>query len=248
MLAACPRLLRACRCLALSFARLDLNFFCDVGAGARLAVGRLGLPTLGCHLVLIQLAEVFVAIETGDRMLLEGARPAHVLYEANHCLVADRIELGFGLVVDFLNKLGHLLEVSLEWIACHVLLYLILEVGEEAKVVVKLNMQGLIVVCHPPAHDSLAVAVLKISTFAEACLGRIVCMDQHLPCVFVLERESVVAAQDLHAIRERVRAQLLGLEEIHELGVSRYVECPPLVVYLLAQAVHGLVCSHQVRH
>ena len=153
-----------------------------------------------------------------------------------------------GLVVHFPNKLRHLPEVSLQRIARHVLPYLVLEVGEEAKAIVKLHKQGLIVVSHPLAEDAIVVAVVKISTLTEARLGREIGVDHDLPCVLVLEGELVLAADDLYAIWDLVRAHLLGLEEVHNLGVSRHVERPPLVMKLLAQAVDRLVRPHPAGH
>jgi len=90
VLATRPRRLsnRSLVCLGLVYEDRDFLTI-NMHSGARLAMRRSRLPALGRNLVLIQLAEVFVAIETGDWMTLERAWLARVHREANHCLVTN---------------------------------------------------------------------------------------------------------------------------------------------------------------
>ena len=130
--------------------------------------------------------------------------------EADHSFAAIRFKLILkwnSLIVQRFKQSVDLFELR-ESIFGDVLPNVVPEVGSEPQLVLKLNMQGLVVIVQPFTLQRL-FTILDITVFAESSLYSVIWFDHDLPYVLLFEFPLMVLSDNLNFIRHLVRANLL---------------------------------------
>lgn len=193
---------------------------------------------LGENLLVVEIIPIFVCIHALDSVLLKCWFVLTVLDKAGHGLVTNRVELNFHEIVDVGEGFCQFFILT-----CHILLYLVAEGADKAKVVFELDDEGLIVYCLPPAAYWFFITMTRIAALTEFGFNREVGLDHDRPCVLFTHRKTKVFINYLHFIRQAMRAHLFLLKQVEIYRLGCHMEQPDLIVKLLSQAAHWLVCA-----
>jgi hypothetical protein len=140
------------------------------------------------------------------------------LHKAHHCLITVRIKL---VVVASLQTCECLNEFLLR-VFRDVTLYAILEVGEEAEAVFKLNFEGLIIDWRPSSTHLLIKALLSV--FTELSLNLVFVHELDLPDVLLVELKGMVLPNYLKSRSTtsiKIKTYLFGILCVHTSSTSK---------------------------
>lgn len=192
---------------------------------------------------LLVLVGIFLGEEARDRVLIQSSLLLLVKHEADHSGVADGVKLSLRRFISVGNQLRQLTNREMYRIGRHVGLQAVLEVGHEAEIILELYQDGLIIVRLPPATYLGIVTLVELTILAKATFSSIIRPYLDLPNVFSVELKGLAMRENLHPIRNLMRAQFALLKQVEHCAVLSHVKVPYGLFKLLSEAVDRLVCA-----
>ena len=101
----------------------------------------------------------------------------------------------------------------------------------------------MIIVRLPPATYLGIVTLVELTILAKATFSSIIRPYLDLPNVFSVELKGLAMRENLHPIRNLMRAQFALLKQVEHCAVLNHVKVPYGLFKLLPEAVDRLVCA-----
>lgn len=180
-----------------------------------------------------------LGVEALAVVLFHAAVAVHLLDEANHGLVALRVEVDVVAGPDSREAIGTVNDRVLT----NVVLDVIPEIGDEALAVVELDAERLIIDSTPRTVNYFAALALALG-LALLGLSFVAIQEHRAVDLFLRECELMVRSDNLNLIGQLMGAQLISLEQIYGGNIAVDVEVPR-AKNVVFEAVDGLIGAHR---